>query len=166
MDNQSTHGTVLERYARWLGLVVASVDAVVAPTARVSHLFTDVVLSALAWVSAGVLAILFLRILFDRECHRAVNAANAELNGNNPFAWRWISLRDPTWGLFGSRAGGGYLAKLRVVLIVEFVLLVIAEGWGRPQPLLIASAAFGIVTLLTIAQLKDHYPATPIAGTR
>ena len=161
MHDQSTIGTAVERYARWIGLATASVDAIVAPVARVSHLFSEVVLSALAWMSAGVLAFVFLRILFDRACHRAVNAANAELNGNNPFAFRRVSLGDPTWGLFGSRVGGGYLAVLRVALFAEFVLLLIAEGYGRPQSLLIASAAFGIVTLLTIAQLKDHYPASP-----
>jgi len=111
------------------------------------------------------LAILFLRLLFDRNSRQAISSINAEMQGGDPFRWRWIPLRDPTWGLFGSRFGNGYLVKLRVVLLVEFVLALIAQGRERPQPLLIAAAAFAITIMVTLIQLKESHPSTSSAAS-
>ena len=69
-------------------------------------------------------------------------------------------FHDPVWGLFGSRAGGRYLTWARVILMVEFMIMMLLNGGdGLHQPFLIATASFAIVTVLILAQLKNHYPA-------
>lgn len=88
------------------------------------------------------------------------------MRGEGPFKWRWIPLLDPTWGVLGSRFGGGYLTMLRLAMLLEFVVGLIVQDWGRPQPALIAAAGFAITVMLSIAQLKEHYPPKTGRGGR
>jgi hypothetical protein len=85
------------------------------------------------------------------------------MRGNGSVKRRWLSPLDRTWGLFGSRSGGGYLAAERVVLLVEFLLCLAASGntGGPPsKPLLLSFAGFAITMMLTLIQLKVQFPST------
>ena len=159
----NSHVILIDAPLRWLALAVVSVDALTFPVARLTHLLTDGVLRVVIVISAGFLATLFLRALFDPACHRAVNAANKELKGDRPLKLRWALIFDRTWGLFGSRMGGGYLKLIRPILLAEFVLGLLTNGSGESGlPLLLAAAGFGTAIMLTIIQLKDHY--SPVSG--
>ncbi|CAN5322235.1 hypothetical protein BH10PSE3_BH10PSE3_33000 [soil metagenome] len=113
--------------------------------------------------SATVLGVLFLAVLFDIDVRFAVNAANVDMKGGDGgdryFRWPSISLLDPAWGLFGSRFGSGPLMIIRVASFADFLLLLLVNGEGPTHPaLLIAGSSFGITVLLSMIQLKAHYP--------
>jgi hypothetical protein len=160
---QTSQVSASERLVRRLALAVAAVDGLVIPMARLTHFFGPAVLRAVTIGSAGLLALLFVQMLFDPATHRAVNEANRELQGDQLFSWRWRRpIFDPTWGVFGSRLGLGYLTLVRTALLAEFVVCVVVSAMpgNSGSPPLLAAAAFGITIVLTLGQLKDHAPAT------
>lgn len=160
MNNQTDQSAATGPFLWWLALIVATLGGLIAPVARVSGIFSDSELRFVSWPMTALVTILFVRMLFDRDCRRAIDAANAERQGNGPNRWRGL-FRDPIWGLFGSRCGIGYLPKARAALMVEFVVMLIFSGRNglNLQPPLILTAAFAIVTPLMLAQLKNHYPS-------
>lgn len=140
-----------------MALLVAAADAVLVPMALFTEALSDDLLQRALGASAFALAVVFLRVVFDPAVQRAVVAANQELQEGKPFAARWISPMDPTWGAFGSRTGNGVLPWLRLVLLAEFVLGIVMLGTsGTPPPALLAGAGFGLCILLSLSQLKDH----------
>lgn len=117
----------------------------------------------MAIASAAVLGALFLVALCDTDVRFAVDAANADMKGGKGsdryFRRPSISLLDPVWGLFGSRFGGGVLMIVRIAAIAVFLLMLLTGGKNPTHPaLLIAGSSFGITALLSMIQLKAHYP--------
>jgi hypothetical protein len=89
----SSEPSAVERILRWLALVAVSVDAVIVPVARLTPLLTEASVLMLTIASAGILAALFIKALFEPACRRAVDATNKEMQGDKPFQLRWIPLR-------------------------------------------------------------------------
>lgn len=73
--------------------------------------------------------LLFLRMLFSRTYRRGVDAANREMQGNDPWPGRPKKFRDPDWGLFGSRTGSPALLWLRAVLVLGILPLALLQNW-------------------------------------
>jgi hypothetical protein len=98
----------------------------------------------------------------DPASHHAIKAANREMQRNESVGFRLISLFDEEWGLFGTKCGNGYLLALRCVLFVEFLIALVATPTIRSlygaAPLILAALGFAISILLSLDQLKDHYP--------
>lgn len=143
------------------GLVLAGVDGAAALLARFGALIPDPALRPLAFLSVVFLVFVFGRMLLDRQTHRSVRAANRDMRGDRTNPLRPPGLLDPTWGLFGERAGPPVLAFVRLFLAASFVLTLLADAHGpRPGiPLQLAFTGFFIAILLTMLQLRDHYPA-------
>jgi hypothetical protein len=144
-------------------LGVAALGGVVALVIRFTNFVEPAFYAPLTVVLATVLGLLFLVMLFDTDVRFAVNAANADMKGGNGsdryFRWPSISLLDPVWGLFGSRLGSGPLTIIRIASFAGFLLMVLVNGAGPPHPALaIAGCSFGITVLLSMFQLKTHYP--------
>jgi len=140
-------------------LLAASADALIVPVARFTTLLSDNVVRGATLGSAAMLALIFLRALVDPTYHRAVAEANRQMQGDPPRVFRWIPWLDPDWGLFGAFFGGGYLAPLRAVLLAEFLLALITSGFERSGPALwLAAVAAGIAVMISLTQLKDHFP--------
>lgn len=131
-------------------LVLASICGIVVIVGPFVGPLQRMLARPLTWVAAVVLAVLFLRMLFDPRCHRGIRAANHELQGDQPFRVRGPKLTDPEWGLFGARSGPRPLQVIRAVLGAEFIAALILTGRGRPDILLLAFAGFGIAIMLSI----------------
>jgi hypothetical protein len=134
-------------------LVLASVCAVVVAITPFLEPPQRMLVRPLIWIAAAALAVLFLRMLFDPRCHRGIWTANRKLQGDQPFRFRGPKLTDPEWGLFGTRGGPRPLLFVRAVLSVEFLAALILTGRGRPDTLMLASAAFGIAIVLSLIHL-------------
>ncbi len=166
---------------RWLGLVLATFDALCIASAHFANPIGALPRPGLIWASAVLLGFCFLWMLFDPGVRYAVDAANKEIKGGDSdadiFRWRHIRLLDPTWGLFGSRVGGIFLCTLRVVLFGELFVEgiffgghnvqttigtgIAFSGHGMPAPGLLLSFLGAMLTvLLGIVGLKTHYPRT------
>lgn len=76
----------------------------------------------------GTVALLFLRMLFSGTYRRGIDDANREMQGSDPWPGRPKKLRDPDWGLFGSRAGSPALRCLRAVLVVGTLPLALLQN--------------------------------------
>lgn len=144
-------------------LGVAAFGGVVAIVIRFTNFIEPALYASVTVASATVLGLLFLATLFDADVRFAVNAANADMKGGNGsdryFRWPSRSLLDPVWGLFGSRFGSGPLMIIRVASFANFLLMLLVNGEGPTHPALpIAGSSFGITVLLSIFQLKTHYP--------
>ena len=160
---RSTVGPLL----RWPGSVLATLDALAVATARFTSLINSAMLQDLVIASAALLGFLFLWMLFDPGVRFAIDAANAEMKGGNSnaayFRWRRIPLLDPTWGLFGSRTGGFFLAGIRIVLVGEFVLEALLSGGSSghgvpPSGLLLSVLGLALTIRVALIGLKEHYP--------
>ncbi|UYY76804.1 hypothetical protein [Sphingomonas sp. R1] len=73
--------------------------------------------------------LLFLRMLFTRTYRLGVDAANREMQGNDPWPGRPKKFRDPNWGLFGNRTGSPALLWLRAALVVGIVPITLLQKW-------------------------------------
>ena len=109
---------------------------------------------------------LFMRMLFDPQCRRGIDAANTELRGGqplSPFHFRRIGFFDPQWGVFGSRVGERPLQLVRTVLFFEFIVALVLTGRGRSDLLLLAAAAFAVAMMLSIIHLGLNTPGAAVA---
>ena len=87
-----------------------------------------ILLPGTIFVSATAI-LLFLRILFSRTYRRGVDAANREMQGEDPWPGRPKKFRDPVWGLFGSRTGSPALLWLRAVLVLGVLPMGLLQNW-------------------------------------
>jgi hypothetical protein len=139
-------------------LVLATLCALVVAISPFVGTFQRLLVRPLTWAAAAALAVLFLRMLFDPRCHQGIRAANRELQGDQPFRLRGPKLTDPTWGLFGSRAGPRPLLIVRAGLGAEFLAALFLSGRGGPHTLLLAAAGFGIAIMLSIIHIGLNTP--------
>ena len=114
----------------------------------------------LTLVAAATTIFLFLRILFDAQCRRGIDAANAEIRGDR----QWpsaspIKMSDPEWGLFGARTGTRALRVLRAVLLFEFVVALILSTRDGFDLLLLAGASFAVAVALSLTYIGLNTPA-------
>lgn len=81
------------------------------------------------------------------------------MHGGQSFRSRWPKLRDPEWGLFGSRAGDKSLLFVRTALFFEFGVAMLF-GRVRPDLTLLAAASFGVAIMLSLLNvgLKPSAP--------
>ena len=167
---------------RWPASVLAALDALVIALARLSGLPGAGFFQGLIIASASLAMLLFSWMLLDPGVRYAINEANKEIKGGDSdavyFRWRSISLLDPTWGLFGSRAGGMFIATVRVALMAEFVIEgFLSSGSGGtvhpavgpfgvsfsghgipPSGLLLASLGIALTIFSSLIGLKIFYP--------
>lgn len=142
--------------------VAAAVCGIAAVLARFSDAISEGAFHVIAYATASVAALLFVSMLFDPASHFAINAANREMQGDQPFKFRFISLFDEEWGLFGAKGGNRFLLALRCVLFVEFLVALVTtprtQSLYGAAPLILAALGFAISILLSLDQLKNHYP--------
>jgi len=74
---------------------------------------------------SGTVDFLFFRILFSPTIRQGVNAARREVQGRDS----WINVRDPVWGIFGSRTGSPALLWLRAVLVIGILPIGLFQNW-------------------------------------
>lgn len=103
----------------------------------------------LALLPAAVAVLLFLRMLFDPKCHRGIKAAHHAMMGDHGVPFRLISILDPQWGIFGSRAGSPLLLTIRAVLLIEVVAVTLLAREVITLQFL-AFASFGVVMMLSL----------------
>ena len=134
----------------WPALLVASVAGAILAISASFELARAVLVRPATIVTAGVAFVLFLRMLFDPQCHRGIDAANKEIQGDQPFRFRWIRPLDPQWGLFGSRTGMRSLQAVRAVILFEFITTLFLAGKNETDLLLLAVSAFAVVIMLSV----------------
>ncbi len=132
-------------------LVVAALGAALVAIGAFVQPLRAVVVYPMTLIVAAMAIVLFLRMLFDPQCRRGIDAANAELRGGRPWPTaRRIKFSDPEWGLFGSRSGNRPLQVVRAALLLEFIVTLLLTGKGRTDLLLLAAASFAVAMALTI----------------
>jgi hypothetical protein len=100
-----------------------------------------------AGISGAVALCLFVAVSFDRKSYEPRYRAGEEMRERKP------SLFDDEWGAFGARLGSPWLAILRLVLWLQFI--VAAFVFGVSSELFAAASGFAIAISVTIRQLKD-----------
>jgi hypothetical protein len=101
---------------------LASVASILFPPVRFILLPGTIFVGATA-------VLLFVRMLFSRTYRQGVDAANREMQGDDPWPGRPKKFRDPDWGLFGSRTGGPALLWLRAVLVLGTLPMGLLQNW-------------------------------------
>lgn len=102
---------------------------------------------------AGLATLLFLRMLFSRSYRSAVNHANLEMQGSDPWPGLPKKFSDPEWGLFGRRAGGPALLRVRAVLFIGLFPIALAQNWIGLAPMMLWFAATFVACELSIMHL-------------
>src|SRR5438445_4171200 len=98
-------------------LVVAALGAAVVALSAFVQPLRAALVHPLTLIEGAVTVALFLRMLFDPQCRRGIDAANIELRAGRPWpSGRGIKFADPEWGLFGSRSGNRPLQVIRALL--------------------------------------------------
>ena len=77
----------------------------------------------------GTAVCLFVKILCSRTYRRGVDAANREMQGDDPWPGRAKRFNDPDWGLFGSRAGSPALLWVRAILVLGILPMGLLQNW-------------------------------------
>jgi hypothetical protein len=103
-------------------------------------------------------ALLFLKMLFTRTIRRGVDAANREMQGDDPWPGKPKKFRDPEWGLFGSRTGTPTLFLLRAVLSIGILPLALIEPWIGTGPVVLWLAGAFVAIELGIIELALPRP--------
>lgn len=134
----------------WPSLFVATLGGVIVAVGAAYEPARSLFANPMTLLAAGTAILLFLRLLLDPRCHRGIAAANRELMGGHGFQFRLTPIRDPQWGIFGSRAGSPLLLTIRAVLAVELVAAMLLTGREGPDLLYLASASFFVVMLLSL----------------
>ena len=132
-------------------LVLAALGAAIALIGTFSEPVRETLVRPMAIIAMAAVILLFLRILFDPQCRRGIDAANVELRDGSPWPGRFrIMFFDPEWGLFGSRMGGRSLQLIRTVLFLEFVVALVLTRNDNTDLLLLAAGSFAMTIMLTI----------------
>jgi hypothetical protein len=133
---------VRSRPFRLAVLTIITICAIVIPLSWFFEPVRVALVRPMIWFVAIVAAVLFLRFVFDWRLQQGVWALNTEMQGPNyPFTFRWISFRDPQWGVFGSRMGPRSLIVARLVVFAEMTLSCYVAR-THPDVLLLAFVAF------------------------
>lgn len=139
-------------------LFMAGVAALTLPLSVFPVMRAEFVLRPLAILTAGLAVVVFLRLLFSRDIHYAMGAANAEMNPRGPFLGPWRNWNDPEWGWSGSKQGSGLIVPLRKILFVEWIITVLLASVLNLWLVLLMFAGCMLVILMNLCQLRDHYP--------
>jgi hypothetical protein len=112
-------------------------------------------------LSAGMVLILFLRMLFDRRIPDALSIAHVKMYGDGASPDRRIKLGDPEWGLLGKAVGSPLLIWTRAILVVGVIPLMFVHQWiGTQGYLLWFCGAFLSMELsvfhVALSQLNKH----------
>ncbi len=107
---------------------------------------------------AATAVLLFVRMLFSRTYRRGVDAANREMQGNDPWPGRPKKFRDPDWGLFGSRTGGPALLWLRAVLVLGVLPMGLLQNWIGMEVVWLWSAGAFVAMELSLMHLALSQP--------
>ena len=152
-DASLRHANRIEPFLVWPALGAASLGGVLFPLAAFTRLIPTDVVRVAAFGLAAIGGLLFLRLLFDREVHRALFDLNTEMTGGRSFAASRIDPFDPDWGVFGARWGAGSLALARIVLWIEIVFAAFIQD--GPTALL-AFSAFWITLMATFGHIAGQ----------
>ncbi|HJV42420.1 hypothetical protein [Caulobacter sp.] len=146
----------LEPIVTIVALATATADAIIIPFALFfavsEHLLWKVAIS-----SGSVAALVFLRLLFSHAFHYAMGQANSTMQGGQPFRLKLLKFSDPDWGLTGAKWGSGYLVPLRLILMVEFLIVIFFSPDDHQWIALTAFSGVALAILLTQSQLTDHF---------
>lgn len=107
---------------------------------------------------AATAVLLFVRMLFSRTYRRGVDAANREMQGNEPWPGRPKKFRDPDWGLFGSRTGGPALLWLRAVLVLGILPMALLQNWIGMEVVWLWSAGAFVAMELSLMHFAISQP--------
>lgn len=112
---------------------------------------TDDIMIVAVMVAAFAL-FLFVVTLLNRDVRAAMGRMNKEHGDGSLIPARGFPLNHLRWGVFGSAGGGVGLGLLRILLFLEFwmVLWVRGESFNA----LAAIAGFAIAIMLTLRQMR------------
>ncbi len=130
---------------------LASVASILLPSLRFILLPSTVFVGATA-------VLLFLRMLFSRTYRRGVDAANREMQGNDPWPGRPKKFLDPEWGIFGSRGGPPALLRLRAVFFFGSYPIAVLQTWAGIEVVWLWFAGFFVAMALTVMYLALSQP--------
>lgn len=137
VDWVETFGCTLATAVAFIVLIKIVAGELIAPGAMI----------VVAGISGAIALCLFVAVSFDRNSYELRYRSGEEMRACKP------SLFDDEWGVFGARLGGPWLAILRLVLWLQFI--VAAFAFGVSSELFAAASGFAIAISLTIRQLKD-----------
>lgn len=131
-------------------LVIAVIGAVLVLMTTVSSQAREKL--ALPWTILSVILVawLFIVMMADRDLRRGVAKANIDLQDDQTLKFPFSSFLHRTWGLFGSRMGGIWLAWVRLVTMAEFLVSLVFTRHDKPIVLLLSAATFAITICLTV----------------
>jgi hypothetical protein len=107
---------------RQLCLIWASSIALLGPFVLTDGWVDPRLVSRLSWLSWGMAAILFARLLADRKCHKGVQALNKKAEVYQASLRHRMTLLDENWGLFGKMSGNRSNMMVVVTLLVETMI--------------------------------------------
>jgi fatty acid desaturase len=116
-----------------------------------------ILLPSTIFVSATAV-LLFLRMLFSRTYRRGVDAANREMQGNDPWPGRPKKVLDPNWGFFGSRGGSPALLWLRTVLVIGVLPMMLLQYWTGIEVVWLWLAGAFVAMELSVMHLALSQP--------
>ncbi len=158
--NKTIYG--VEPYLALPALVLVSASLLVGVLVRFGIAIPETVLKYLLYANACVVAALALRIGFSPSHHQAITEANTEITGSPfiQFKPKKRDWNDSEWGVFGSKTGRGILRWLGLGSMLVFMIALLFSRMDQTAfPLLIAMSSFLVTILLSMAQLKDHFPS-------
>lgn len=82
---------------------------------------------------SGLVALLFIRMLFSRYYRRGTDLVNLAMRGEDPWPGKPKKLSDPEWGLFGDRCGTLPLLWVRAVLMLGMLPAYFVQHWTGVQ---------------------------------
>ena len=107
---------------------------------------------------AGLVALLFLRMLFSRYYRRGFDLVSLAMQGKDAWPGKPRKFSDPEWGLFGERVGTLPLLWVRAILVSGFLPAYLVQHWtGIQAGLLWFSAAFLIMELSIMHAIIDAH---------
>ena len=148
----------------WPSLVVAAIGGIVVAAGAAYEPARSLLVRPMSLLAAGIILVLFLRLLVDPACRRGIDAANREMMGGQGFRFRLTPILDPRWGLFGTRVGSPLLRAIRVLILAELVAAMGLTGRGPPDLLLLAAASLGVVMMLSLIHIGVTTPAPGARG--
>lgn len=118
----------MDAQLRKICLCIAAIGAAVA---LISVLIPSVrlMLSPTTIIVSGTAVFLFIRMLASGTYRDGINAANVEMQGNDPWPGRPKKFGDPDWGLFGVKTGSPALLWLRAILVIGILPIALLQNW-------------------------------------
>jgi hypothetical protein len=140
------------------GLTIVQACAIFMPVALIYPNIRNTMVEPAAWIAVAAAATLFLRMVFDPQIQRDVQAINFERRDQRRAQGR-IGIFDPRWGLFGSITGDNVLLFTHTIAMAEFLLALVFSRQLEGRFLLLVGATFFAAIELSILHGVRIYAA-------